>query len=118
MKHSIKNLKNYFKLIVTAVTCFVMSIVSKKDNAGEDLHGTKKASKWSSIWASLGIRLAGETPKAKMISTYIVKEADIKKKVFGSGQDKRKELRKNKIIDWNEPRIQNKINKVAYFNTG
>lgn len=118
MKHSIKNLKNYFKLIVTAVTCFVMSIVSKKDNVGEDLHGTKKSSKWSSIWGSLGIRLVGETPKAKMISAYIVKETDSKKNVFGAGQDKRKELRKNKIIDWNEPRIQNKINKAAYFNTG
>lgn len=117
MKHSIKNLKNYFKLIVTAITCFVMNVVSK-DNAGEDLYVTKKASKWISIWGSLGTRLVGETPKAKMISTYIVKEAVPKKKEFGERQDKRKELRKNKIIDWNEPRIQNKINKTLYFNTG
>lgn len=118
MKHSIKNLKNYFKWIVTAVTCFVMSIVSKREDTGENVSETKRSGKWSGIWANLGIKFTEETPKAKIISTYIVKNVDSKKKGLGAGQDKRKNLRKNKIIDWNEPRIQNKINKTAYFNTG
>lgn len=117
MKNSIKNLKNYFKLIVTAVTCFVMSIVSKNEDIGENMSEIKKSGKRSSIWGSLGIKLVGETPKAKMISEHIVKDMDSKKKQFGTQQDKRKNLRKNKIIDWNEPRIQNKINKTVYFNT-
>ena len=29
-----------------------------------------------------------------------------------------KNNRKNKIIYWNEPRIQNRINRAVYFNTG
>ena len=32
MKNSIKNLKNYFQLIVTAVTCFMMGIVKERDS--------------------------------------------------------------------------------------
>ena len=32
--------------------------------------------------------------------------------------DDKKNNRKNKIIYWNEPRIQNRINRAVYFNTG
>ena len=38
MKNSIKNLKNYFQLIVTAVTCFMMGIVKERDSETEEAY--------------------------------------------------------------------------------
>lgn len=121
MKNSIKNLKNYFQLIVTAVTCFVMGFVKDKEctfvNDSESCK-VKRAEFLSKIWRSLGICFVFETPKAKLISEYIVKDADAKKVRTDLPSGEKKNTRKNKIIYWNEPRIQNKINKFVYFNTG
>ena len=49
---------------------------------------------------------------------YIVKDNESKKKEFGAFRERRKTSRKNKIIYWNEPRIQNKLSRSVYFNTG
>ena len=42
----------------------------------------------------------------------------IKKKEPVSDRERKKDMRKNKIIYWDEPRIQNRISKSIYFNTG
>lgn len=121
MKNSIKNLKNYFQLIVTAVTCFMMGLVKdkEKDCAYENNHAGKRVGFLSRVWRTLGMSLVWETPKAKLISDYLVRDKDAdKKKEVGSEQERRKDLRKNKIIYWDEPRIQNRISKSVYFNTG
>ena len=47
-----------------------------------------------------------------------VKEADSKKDKTVLRPADKKNSRKNKIIYWDEPRIQNRINKAVYFNTG
>lgn len=54
-----------------------------------------------------------------MISDYLVRDkgAD-KKKEPVSDRERKKDMRKNKIIYWDEPRIQNRISKSIYFNTG
>ena len=66
----------------------------------------------------MGMCFVYETPKAKMISEYIVKDRDSKKDRSYLQPDEKKSSRKNKIIYWDEPRIQNRINKSVYFNTG
>ena len=76
MKNSIKNLKNYFQLIVTAVTCFVMGFVKDRESACTgscDERTVKRSGFLGRLWKSLGMCLVYETPKAKMISEYIVK---------------------------------------------
>ena len=121
MRNSIKSLKNYFQLIVTAVTCFVMGLVKDKECACEcrsESCETKRAGFLSKIWRSLGMCFVYETPKAKLISEYIVKDKDSKKTGTDQHAGEKKNARKNKIIYWNEPRIQNRINKSLYFNTG
>ena len=121
MRNSIKNLKNYFQLIVTAVTCFVMGFVKDKKYACEcssESRETKRAGFLSKIWRSLGMCFVYETPKAKLISEYIVKDKDSKNTRTNLHAGEKKNARKNKIIYWNEPRIQNRISKAAYFNTG
>lgn len=128
MKNSIKNLKNYFQLIVTAVTCFMMGIVKERDSETEEAYDgsgnrtgsrVKKEGFLSRIWRTLGMSFVWETPKAKMISDYLVRDkgAD-KKKEPVSDRERKKDMRKNKIIYWDEPRIQNRISKSIYFNTG
>lgn len=121
MKNSIKNLKNYFQLIVTAVTCFVMGLV--KDKKNDCVYGNgnrvKRIGFLGRVWEAMSISLVCETPKAKLISEYLVRDKDSeKKKEFGSQHERKKDLRKNKIIYWDEPRIQNRISKSVYFNTG
>ena len=119
MKNSIKNLKNYFQLIVTAVTCFVMGLVKDKKNDGVYGNRVKGTGFLSRVWKTLSVSLVCETPKAKLISEYLVRNKDSeKKKEFGSQHERKKNLRKNKIIYWDEPRIQNRISKSVYFNTG
>lgn len=114
MKNLIKNLKNYFQLIVTAVTCFVMGFVKDRESACT----VKRSGFLGRLWKSLGMCLVYETPKAKMISEYIVKDTDSKKNRTDLHPKEKRNTRKNKIIYWNEPRIQNRISKAAYFNTG
>ena len=121
MKNSIKNLKNYFQLLMTAVTCFVMGLVKDKDctcESSSESYKERRTGFLSKIWRSLGMCFVSETPKAKLISEYIVKESDPKKARTDLHSGEKKNNRKNKIIYWNEPRIQNRINKAAYFNTG
>ena len=121
MKNSIKNLKNYFQLIVTAVTCFMMGLVKdkEKDCTCERCNADKKAGFLSRVWRTLGMSFVWETPKAKTISEYLVRDKDAdKKKELGSERERKKNVRKNKIIYWDEPRIQNRISKSVYFNTG
>ena len=79
----------------------------------------KKVGFLSRIWRTLGMSFVWETPKAKMISDYLVRDkgAD-KKKEPVSDRERKKDMRKNKIIYWDEPRIQNRISKSIYFNTG
>ena len=108
MKNSIKNLKNYFQLIVTAVTCFMMGIVKERDSETEEAYDgsrnrtgsrVKKVGFLSRIWRTLGMSFVWETPKAKMISDYLVRDkgAD-KKKEPVSDRERKKDMRKNKII--------------------
>ena len=125
MKNSIKDLKNYFQMIMTAVTCFVMGFVKIKDQKcvcqnSARRHEERKTGCLNALWKSLGMGMCFvyETPKAKMISAYIVKDNESKKKEFGAFRERRKTSRKNKIIYWNEPRIQNKLSRSVYFNTG
>ena len=121
MKNSIKSLKSYFQMIVTAVTCFVMGFVKDKESVYDDSSEESKVRRTgflNKVWKSLGICFVCETPKAKMISEFIVKDSDSKKSRTVLSPDEKKNTRKNKIIYWNEPRIQNRINKAAYFNTG
>lgn len=59
-----------------------------------------------------------ETPKVKLISEYIVKDTKTRKTGTDLHLDEKKNAGKSKIIYWNEPRIQNRINKSVYFNTG
>lgn len=121
MKNSIKNLKNYFQLIVTAVTCFVMGFVKDRESACTgscDERTVKRSGFLGRLCKSLGMCLVYETPKAKMISEYIVKDTDSKKNRTDLHPKEKRNTRKNKIIYWNEPRIQNRISKAAYFNTG
>ena len=47
-----------------------------------------------------------------------IKDTDSKKDRTVLRPDDKKNNRKNKIIYWNEPRIQNRINRTVYFNTG
>ena len=47
-----------------------------------------------------------------------IKDTDSKKDRTVLRPDDKKNNRKNKIIYWNEPRIQNRINRAVYFNTG
>ena len=72
MKNSIKNLKNYFQLIVTAVTCFMMGIVKERDSETEEAYDgsrnrtgsrVKKVGFLSRIWRTLGMSFVWETPK-------------------------------------------------------
>lgn len=125
MKNSIKSLKNYFQLIMMTVTCLIMGFIKDKRKNhvyGNDtaLHRGRRVGILSKIWKSFSMDLVCETPKAKLISKYIVKDTDSKNKknrpVLQPSENK--EARKNKIIYWNEPRIQNKISKAVYFNTG
>ena len=106
MKNSIKNLKNYFQLIVTAVTCFMMGIVKERDSETEEAYDgsgnrtgsrVKKVGFLSRIWRTLGMSFVWETPKAKMISDYLVRDkgAD-KKKEPVSDRERKKDMRKNK----------------------
>ena len=121
MKNSIKNLKNYFQLIVTAVTCFVMGFVKDRESACTgscDERTVKRSGFLGRLWKSLGMCLVYETPKAKMISEYIVKDTDSKKNRTDLHPKEKRNTRKNTILYWNEPRIQNRISKAAYFNTG
>lgn len=109
-----KNLKDYFKMIVTAVVCFVMNIVLKKD---------KKAvrsitSRPNNILEELGFRFAETVEKLKVDYIYLLKDEETKEKPFEKDRIKQRDYRKNKIIYWDEPRIQNKISKFVYFNTG
>lgn len=121
MRNSIKSLKNYFQLIVTAVTCLVMRCMKDTECAceyGSKSHEVKRTGFLSRIWRSLGMRFVYEIPKAKTISEYIVKDKDSEKTRTDLHVGEKKNARKNKIIYWNEPRIQNRINKSVYFNTG
>ena len=83
-------------------------------------HEERKTGCLNALWKSLGMGMCFvyETPKAKMISEYIVKDRDSKKDRSYLQPDEKKSSRKNKIIYWDEPRIQNRINKSVYFNTG
>ena len=45
-----------------------------------------------------------------------IKDTDSKKDRTVLRPDDKKNNRKNKIIYWNEPRIQNRINRAVYFN--
>ena len=95
MKNSIKDLKNYFQMIMTAVTCFVMGFAKIKDQKcvcqnSARRHEERKTGCLNALWKSLGMGMCFvyETPKAKMISEYIVKETDhiyslMKKRVPG-----------------------------------
>ena len=125
MKNSIKDLKNYFQMIMTAVTCFVMGFAEIKDQKcvyqnSARRHEERKTGCLNALWKSLGMGMCFvyETPKTKMISEYIVKDRDSKKDRSYLQPDEKKSSRKNKIIYWDEPRIQNRINKSVYFNTG
>ena len=93
-----KNLKDYLKMIVTAVTCFLMGFVKREKEYDWKL---------GNVWRNTGNNVA-----------YIVKDNESKKKEFGAFRERRKTSRKNKIIYWNEPRIQNKLSRSVYFNTG
>ena len=104
-----KNLKDYLKMIVTAVTCFLMGFVKREKEYDWKL---------GNVWRNTGNNVVWDNPKAKMISAYIVKDNESKKKEFGAVRERRKTSRKNKIISWNEPRIQNKLSRSVYFNTG
>ena len=121
MKNSIKSLKRYFQMIVTAVTCFVIGFVKNKEgicDSSSEGSRAKRTGFLSKVWKSLGMCFVCETPKAKMISEFIVKDSNSKKSRTVLSPDEKKNTRKNKIIYWNEPRIQNRINKAVYFNTG
>lgn len=121
MRNSIKSLKNYFQLIVTAITCFVMRCVKDAECTCEyssKSREVKRTGFLSRILRSMGMRFVYETPKAKLISEYIVKDKDSEKTRTNLHAGEKKNARKNKIIYWNEPRIQNRINKSVYFNTG
>ena len=96
-------------MIVTAVTCFLMGFVKREKEDGWKL---------GDVWRDTGNNAVWDSPKAKMISAYIVKDNESKKKEFGAERERRKNSRKNKIIYWNEPRIQTRISKSVYFNTG
>ena len=109
-------------------TCFMMGIVKERDSETEEAYDgsrnrtgsrVKKVGFLSRIWRTLGMSFVWETPKAKMISDYLVRDkgAD-KKKEPVSDRERKKDMRKNKIIYWDEPRIQNRISKSIYFNTG
>lgn len=104
-----KNLKDYLKMIVTAVTCFLMGFVKREKEYDWKL---------GNVWRNTGNNVVWDNPKAKMISAYIIKDNESKKKEFGAFRERRKTSRKNKIIYWNEPRIQNKLSRSVYFNTG
>ena len=117
MKNSIKDLKNYFQMIMTAVTCFVMGFAKIKDQKcvyqnSARRHEERKTGCLNALWKSLGMGMffVYETPKTKMISEYIVKDRDSKKDRSYLQPDEKKSSRKNKIIYWDEPRIQNRIN--------
>ncbi len=102
-----RNLKDYLKMIVTAVTCFLMGFVKNDYEWG-----------FGNVWRKTGLNVVCDNPKNRLISEYIVKDNESKKKEYGSDRERRKRLHKDKIIYWNEPRIQNKISKAIYFNTG
>ena len=53
-----------------------------------------------------------------MTALICIKDTDSKKDRTVLRPDDKKNNRKNKIIYWNEPRIQNRINRAVYFNTG
>lgn len=121
MRNSIKSLKKYFKLIVTAVTCFVIGFVKDKENVPEG--GSEKCNEGRTgfldkIQKSLKMCQAYGTHRVELLSEYIIKDTDSKKSRTGVDSDARKKTRKNKIIYWDEPRIQNRINKSVYCNTG
>ena len=60
-----KNLKDYLKMIVTAVTCFLMGFVKREKEYDWKL---------GNVWRNTGNNVVWDNPKAKMISAYIVKD--------------------------------------------
>ena len=121
MKNSIKSLKNYFQMIMMAVTCFVMGFVKDKEYVcenGSEKRKVRRTGLLSRMWRRLGMSFVWETPKAKLITEYIVKDTGSKNSKTNLRSGERKNSRKNKIIYWNEPKIQNRINRAVYFNTG
>ena len=126
-----KNITDYFKMIVTAVTCFVMSLMPEKttsagrnNNADGNTSAEKNNTKKNLfvglfIWMeNIGVRLLETSPRVKLINAYIIKDMESKKKRLSTESNSKEDRHKNKIIYWNEPRIQKRINKFAYFHTG
>ena len=54
-----KNLKDYLKMIVTAVTCFLMGFVKREKEYDWKL---------GNVWRNTGNNVVWDNPKAKMIS--------------------------------------------------
>ena len=133
-----KSIKDCFKMIVTAVTCFVMNIVPEKNtdmeknvvaeknrnknvNTGTGRNVVSERNLFAQLFMwmeNMGIRLIGTSPRAKFIAAYIIKDTESKKKNFQTDTNSKEHRDKGKIIYWDEPRIQRRINKFAYFHTG
>lgn len=126
-----KNITDYFKMIVTAVTCFVMNLMPEKTTSAgrnNNTDGNTNVEKGKTqknllvdlfIWMeNMGVRLLETSPRVKLINAYIIKDMESKKKNLSTESNSKEDRHKNKIIYWNEPRIQKRINKFAYFHTG
>ena len=106
MRNFIKSLKDCFQLIMLAVTCFVMRLAKDRRKNYEDGKDTNKVGENSvqgKMVKSFRRKWDYEYWNEKQSLEYFVKDTDSKK---------------NKIIYWNEPRIQNRLSKAVYFNTG
>ena len=121
MRNFIKSLRDCFQLIMLAVTCFVMRLAKDRRKNYEDGKDTNKVGENSvqgKMVKSFRRKWDYESWNEKQSLEYFVKDTDSKKNKPVLQPFKNKDARKKKIIYWNEPRIQNRLSKAVYFNTG
>lgn len=121
MRNFIKSLKDCFQLIMLAVTCLVMRLAKDRRKNYEDGKDTNKVGENSvqgKMVKSFRRKWDYESWNEKQSLEYFVKDTDSKKNKPVLQPFENKDARKKKIIYWNEPRIQNRLSKAAYFNTG
>lgn len=123
MRNFIKNLKDCFQLIMLAVTCFVMRLVKDRRKNYEDgkdtiLNRVRENSVLGKMAKSFRRKLDYEAWNEKQSLEYLIKDTGSKKNKPVLQPFENKDARKKKIIYWNEPRIQNRLSKAVYFNTG
>ena len=120
MRNFIKSLKDCFQLIMLAVTCLVMRLAKDRRKNYEDGKDTNKVGENSAqgkMVKSFRRKWDYESWNEKQSLEYFVKDTDSKKNKPVLQPFENKDARKKKIIYWNEPRIQNRLSKAAYFNT-